>query len=49
MYVADSNEALLFRLIRDETALKNALQDENEEEDENSFEPEMSHQIYGDK
>jgi len=49
VYVADSNESLVFRLIRDETELKNALYDENEEKDENSFDPEMSHQIYGDK
>ena len=47
-YVADSNESLVFRLIRDETELKKALNEGNEE-DANAFVPEMSHQIYGDK
>lgn len=50
VYVADSNESLVFRLVRDEAELKKALNDENRnEEDANVFAPEMSHQIYGDK
>ena len=48
LYVADSNEALQFRLIRDESELKRALSEDNSE-DGKSFAPEMSHQIYGDK
>ena len=48
LYVADSNEALQFRLIRDESELKKAMSEENSE-DGKPFVPEMSHQIYGDK
>ena len=48
LYVADSNEALQFRLIRDESELKKAISEENSE-DGKPFVPEMSHQIYGDK
>ena len=46
--MADSNESLQFRLIRDESELKKALSEENSD-DEKAFAPEMSHQIYGDK
>ena len=50
LYVEDSNESLLFRLLRNEEELKSALEDGNEgKNDANSFLPEMSHQIYGDK
>ena len=49
VYVADSNEALLFRMIRNEAELKRSLDDDNEDDDSNSFLPEMTHQIYGDK
>ena len=48
LYVADSNESLQFRLIRDESELKAALSEDNSE-DPKLFVPEMSHQIYGDK
>lgn len=48
-FVSDSNEALSFRLIRDEAELKKAVEAGNEEVDANVFSPEMSHQIYGDK
>jgi len=48
LFVADSNESLQFRLIRDESELKKALSEENSD-DEKAFAPEMSHQIYGDK
>ena len=49
VYVADSNESLLFRMIRNESELKRSLDDDNEDDDSNSFLPEMTHQIYGDK
>lgn len=49
VYVADSNESVLFRMIRNESELKRSLDDDNEDDDSNSFLPEMTHQIYGDK
>lgn len=39
-FVTDSNEALNFKLVRNESDLK---------DDTTTFKPEMSHQIYGDK
>ena len=48
-FVSDSNEALSFRLIRDETELKSIEAENGETVDAKIFSPEMSHQIYGDK
>lgn len=39
-YVADSNEAVEFKLVRDASDL---------ESEDNIFKPEMSHQIFGDR
>ena len=48
--MTDANEALQFRLIRDEEELKKYLDMGNEPETADlAFGPEMSHQIYGER
>ena len=52
-YVADSNEALRFRLIRTSQDLKKVIENDGKEDETgqswSQFAPEMTHQIYGEQ